>query len=87
MSLLQDLIARSNTAAPHTRRVVVRVLLDEAGRVHDVVVKHSCGDADADAQAAEFVRQMHFSRTRLGSKGCRRWHDLACEVPLKTIPT
>ncbi|AQG98099.1 hypothetical protein A9R05_04160 [Burkholderia sp. KK1] len=76
MALIDKLLARTAPGA-QKRKTIVRVLLDDAGHVQDVVLKMSCGDAAKDAHALDEVRKMRFARGQLGSGTVRRWHELA----------
>ncbi|QSN62074.1 energy transducer TonB [Caballeronia sp. M1242] len=80
MALLDKLLARTAPPGPTKRKTIVRVLLDDAGHVQDVVLKMSCGDTAKDAHALEEVRKMRFARGQLGSGTVRRWHELAYAV-------
>ena len=81
MGLLDKLLARSAPAgAPQKRKTIVRVLLDDAGHVQDVVLKMSCGDAERDARIVEEVRATRFARGKLGSGSVRQWHEFAYSV-------
>jgi hypothetical protein len=77
MALIDKLLARGAPGATEKRKTIVRVLLDDAGIVQDVVLKVSCGDAAKDARALEEIRAMRFARGQLGSGTVRRWHELA----------
>ncbi|WP_248321729.1 MULTISPECIES: energy transducer TonB [unclassified Caballeronia] len=80
MALLDKLLARTAPPGSTKRKTIVRVLLDDAGHVQDVVLKMSCGDPAKDAHALEKVRKMRFARGQLGSGTVRRWHELAYAV-------
>ncbi|WP_321791972.1 energy transducer TonB [Caballeronia sp. J97] len=81
MALIDKLLARSAPpGAAQKRKTIVRVLLDDAGRVQDIVLKMSCGDPAKDAHALDEVRKMRFARGQLGSGTVRRWHELAYAV-------
>ena len=80
MALLDKLLARSAPPGTQKRKTIVRVLLDDAGHVQDVVLKMSCGEPEKDARALEEVRNMRFARGQLGSGTVRRWHELAYAV-------
>ncbi|SAK49614.1 hypothetical protein AWB79_01449 [Caballeronia hypogeia] len=77
MALIDKLLARSAPAGAPKRKTIVRVLLDDAGIVQDVVLKMSCGDTTKDTHAVDEVRKMRFARGQLGSGTVRRWHELA----------
>jgi TonB family protein len=80
MSLIAKLLARNAASTPAKRRVLARVLLDDAGRVLDVRLKQSCGDSNADDQALIALRATRYPQARLGSHTSRRWHDVAWHV-------
>lgn len=82
MSLMDRLLSRGVEHASSRRRVIVRVWLDEAGRVRDLKVRRSCGDPDLDEKALHAIAVMHFPGGHLGSggKSAKRWHDLAYPV-------
>ncbi|MDR5738834.1 MULTISPECIES: energy transducer TonB [unclassified Caballeronia] len=80
MALIDKLLARTAPSGAPKRKTIVRVLLDDAGHVQDVVLKLSCGDAAKDEHALEEVRKMRFARGTLGSGTVRRWHELAYAV-------
>ncbi|KND61842.1 hypothetical protein BVER_06022c [Candidatus Burkholderia verschuerenii] len=81
MALIDKLLARgAPSGAAQKRKTIVRVLLDDAGTVQDVVLKMSCGDPQKDARALEEVRAMRFPRGQIGSGTVRRWHELAYAV-------
>ncbi|MDN7796120.1 energy transducer TonB family protein [Burkholderia vietnamiensis] len=83
MSLLDRMLSR---ATPQTgkgrRRVLVRVWLDDEGRVRDLKVRRSCGDPASDERALHAIAVMRFPRGQLGSGGgtSQRWHDLNYDV-------
>jgi TonB family protein len=59
----------------------VRVWLDDEGRVRDLKVRRSCGDAELDERALHAIAGMCFPRCHLGSgKTSMRWHDLSYPV-------
>ncbi|QCP54466.1 energy transducer TonB [Trinickia violacea] len=77
MSLIEKLLAKTPPADDSRRRVIARVLLDDAGRVQAVQLKRSCGDPKIDERALVELEKARYSVTRLGSKTWRRWHDVA----------
>ncbi|WP_260433610.1 energy transducer TonB [Burkholderia sp. Bp8998] len=79
---MDRLLSRGVEHASSRRRVIVRVWLDEAGRVRDLKVRRSCGDPDLDEKALHAIAVMHFPGGHLGSggKSAKRWHDLAYPV-------
>ncbi|WP_423382434.1 energy transducer TonB [Burkholderia sp. LMG 32019] len=83
MGLLDNLLGKAIGPGTAPRRVVVRVLLDDQGRVQDVVLKRSCGDPAEDKRVMWEVCGMEFPRGNLGSgpKTARRWHEL--NFPIK----
>jgi len=83
VSLMDRLLSRGvEQTGSSERRVIVRVWLDDAGRVGDLKVRRSCGDPDLDEKALHAIAVMHFPGGRLGSggKSAKRWHDLAYPV-------
>jgi len=80
MSLMDKLLARTVQPDSAKRNAIVRVLLDDEGRVQDVILKRSCGDAVQDARALNEIRNMRFPRGQIGSKTARRWHELAYTI-------
>ncbi|WP_175972102.1 energy transducer TonB family protein [Burkholderia sp. BCC0322] len=79
MSLIDRLIARSMPVSSlERRRVLVRVWLDEEGRVRDLKVRRSSGDPSYDDRALQAIAVMKFPRGQLGSGSAKaqRWHDL-----------
>ncbi|WP_175690954.1 energy transducer TonB family protein [Burkholderia anthina] len=78
MSLMDRLLSRGVQSASSRRRVIVRVWLDEHGRVRDLKVRHSCGDPALDEKALHAIAVMRFPAGHLGSggKAAKRWHDL-----------
>jgi len=80
MSLIAKLLARNTASTPARRRVLARVLLDDAGRVLDVRLKQSSGDRTLDNQALIALRATRYPQARLGSRTSRRWHDVAWNV-------
>jgi TonB family protein len=80
MPLMEKLLSRAVEQDDLSRKVIVRVLLDDQGRVQDVVLKRSCGHAGDDARAMADVRNMRFAPGKVGSKTARRWHELAYSV-------
>ncbi|CAB3756287.1 hypothetical protein BPA30113_02717 [Burkholderia paludis] len=77
MSLMDRLLSRGVPNASSRRQVVVRVWLDEQGRVRDLKVRRSCGDAALDEKALHAIAVMRFPAGHLGSggKSAKRWHD------------
>jgi TonB family protein len=82
MSLMDRLLSRTGNVPDALRRkVIVRVWLDDEGRVRDLKVRRSCGDPARDAKALDAIAVMHFPRGQLGSSGTsQRWHDLSYDV-------
>jgi outer membrane biosynthesis protein TonB len=77
MSLMDRLLARTELIGDERRRVLARVLLDDAGRVQAVKLKRSCGDPVIDERAIAELNNARYPVSRLGSKTSRRWHDVA----------
>ncbi|WP_206955920.1 energy transducer TonB [Trinickia acidisoli] len=80
MGLMEKLLARSIPPGTAKRRVLARVLLDDAGHVQAVQLTRSCGDPSLDHQALQVLRNTRCPGTRLGSKTSRRWHDVAYTI-------
>ncbi|PLZ04336.1 hypothetical protein CY652_01300 [Burkholderia sp. WAC0059] len=82
MALLDSLLARVavKSSGSGGRRVLVRILLDDAGRVQGVQLKRSCGDPSLDALALAELQNGRYPVNHLGSKTSRRWHDVAYTV-------
>jgi len=80
MSLIDRLLKKSIEPDSLQRKAIVRVLLDETGKVQDVILKRSCGDSTKDALALIEIRNMRFARSQIGSRTSRRWHELAYAV-------
>ncbi|WP_156437072.1 energy transducer TonB family protein [Burkholderia sp. RF2-non_BP3] len=82
VSLMDRLLSRGVEQQPTQRRVLVRVWLDEKGRVRDLKVRRSCGDPNLDEKALHAIAVMQFPGGHLGSggKSAKRWHDLAYPV-------
>ncbi|WP_175907725.1 MULTISPECIES: energy transducer TonB family protein [Burkholderia] len=79
MSLIDRMLSRTVPPTGEGRRhVLVRVWLDEHGRVRDLKVRRSCGDPARDERALHAIAIMRFPRGQLGSGGgtSQRWHDL-----------
>lgn len=77
MGLLDKLLAKTNPGQSAQRRVLARVLLDDAGRVQAVQLKRGCGDPEIDERALAELQNGRYPANRLGSKTSRRWHDVA----------
>ncbi len=82
MGLIDKLINGAIGPKIGPRKVIVLVLLDDEGRIQDVILKRSCGDPAADLRALMEIRQMKFPRGNLGSgsKKARRWHELVYTI-------
>lgn len=81
MNLLARLLSRTlDQDGVLGQKVIVRVWLDDAGRVRDLKVRRSCGDATKDAKAVEAIALMTFPRGKLGSGTSQRWHDVTYDV-------
>jgi TonB family protein len=77
ISKIDKLLARTQPTSDEFRRVLVRVLLDDTGRVQAVQLKRSCGDPAIDERALTELQNGRHPVNRLGSKTTRRWHDVA----------
>jgi len=75
MTLLDRLLRNAVPSAPAKKKVVARVLLDESGRVQDIKLRRSCGDADLDAQALRELGSRSYPAARTGKMAVRRWHE------------
>lgn len=81
MALLDKLLSKTVAASdPLRAKVVVRIWLDDDGRVRDIKIRRSCGDPDNDARAVEAIALMRFPRGTIGSRTSQRWHDLSYDV-------
>ena len=80
MSLLDKLLAKSVQPDSLQRKAIIRVLLDDEGRVQDAFLKRSCGDHEQDARVLKEICNARFPRGQIGSKTSRRWHELAYTV-------
>ncbi len=80
MSLLDKLLAKSVQPDSLKRKAIIRVLLDDEGRVQDAFLKRSCGDYKQDAHALKEIWNARFPRGQIGSKTSRRWRELAYTV-------
>ncbi|MDR5792544.1 energy transducer TonB [Caballeronia sp. LZ008] len=73
MALIDRLLARSTPpGTARKRKTIVRVLLDDAGHVQDVVLKMSGGDPATDAHALDesarcVSRAASWTRARCGA--------------------
>lgn len=79
MSLIDRMLSRAVPRSVETRRnVLVRVWLNEEGRVRDLKVLRSCGDPARDERALHAIADKRFPRGQLGSGGniSQRWHDI-----------
>ncbi|MBN3827207.1 energy transducer TonB [Burkholderia sp. Ac-20384] len=79
MSLIDRMLSRAVPRLGEARRnVLVRVWLDDEGRVRDLKVRRSCGDPARDERALHAIAVKQFPRGQLGSGGgtSQRWHDL-----------
>lgn len=79
MGLLDRLFDKALISSGGPRKAVFRVLLDDEGRVQDVVLKQSSGNPEVDRQGRAKFITMRFPSRRLGatSKKARRWHEFA----------
>lgn len=79
MGLLDRLLDRAVGVNATARKAIFRVLLDDEGRVCDVVLKRSSGDPAVDMRGHAKFSKMTFPRGRLGgsTKKARRWHEFA----------
>ncbi|MBN3817233.1 energy transducer TonB [Paraburkholderia sp. Se-20369] len=79
MGLLDRLLDNAHVSGAGPRKAIFRVLLDDEGRVQDVVLKQSSGNPEIDRQGRSKFMTMRFPPGRLGptSKKARRWHEFA----------
>ncbi|KML07907.1 MULTISPECIES: energy transducer TonB [Burkholderia] len=79
MGLLDKLLDKAHVSTAGQRKAVFRVLLDDEGRVQDVVLKLSSGNPGIDQRGRAKFMNMRFPPGRLGpsTKKTRRWHDFA----------
>ncbi|WP_246024725.1 energy transducer TonB [Paraburkholderia dinghuensis] len=77
---MDKLLARAVASDELSRKVIVRVLLDDKGRIQDVILKRSSGNAADDARALVEIREMRFPPGKIDSKSTRRWHELAYSI-------
>ncbi|WP_446761922.1 energy transducer TonB [Burkholderia cenocepacia] len=79
MGLLCRLLDQAVGANVAPRKAIFRVLLDDAGRVQDVVLKRSSEDHDIDLRGREKFLKMKFPAGRLAGSTtkARRWHEFA----------
>ncbi len=79
MGLLDRLLDKAQVSNGGPRKAVFRVLLDDEGRVQDVVLKQSSGSPEVDQRGRAKFMNMRFPPGRSGptSKKARRWHEFA----------
>jgi hypothetical protein len=79
MGLLDRLLDKAHVSSAGPHKAIFRVLLDDEGRVQDVVLKQSSGDPEVDKQGRAKFMNMRFPPGRLGanSRKARRWHEFA----------
>ncbi|MGS0891246.1 energy transducer TonB [Burkholderia stagnalis] len=79
MGLLDRLFDNAQVSGAGPRKAIFRVLLDDEGRVQDVVLKKSSGNPEVDQRGRAKFMTMRFPPGRLGgtSKKARRWHEFA----------
>ncbi|WP_155741428.1 energy transducer TonB [Burkholderia territorii] len=79
MGLLDRLLDQAVGANAVPRKAIFRVLLDDEGRVRDVVLKRSSGNRDVDGRGIAKFFNMKFPPGRLAgsTKKARRWHEFA----------
>ncbi|WP_124667483.1 energy transducer TonB [Burkholderia sp. Bp8986] len=82
MSLMDHLSSRGMEQPLTQRCVLVRVWLDEKGRVRDLKVRRSCVDPDPDEKPLHAIAVMQFPGGHLGSgrRPAKRSHGLASSV-------
>jgi hypothetical protein len=79
MGLLDRLLDKAQVSNAGPRKAVFRALLDDEGRVQDVVMKKSGENSEVDQQGRAKFMNMRFPPSRLGptSKKARRLHEFA----------
>ena len=80
MSPIDRLLAKTAQSDPLKRKAIIRVLLDDEGRVQDAFLKRSCGDSEQDARVLNEIWSTRFPRGQIGSKTSRRWYELAYAI-------
>ncbi len=77
MGLLDRLLDQAVGTSAASRKAIFRVLLDDQGRVKDVVLKRSSGDPAVDMRGHEKFLNMKFPPGRLNgsTKKAQRWHE------------
>jgi TonB family protein len=76
MSLVNRLLIKEKIIDGANRSVRARILLDDAGKVKGVQIRHSSGDPLLDQRAIRELSNAKYSPSRLGSKKVRVWHDV-----------
>jgi len=62
---------------------LLNVFVDAAGRVGEVIIKHSAGHPDLDRAAADAVRRWRFEPARRGAEAVAMWVELPVEFRLR----
>lgn len=76
MNLVNQLLVKAKMIDGTNRSVRARILLDDAGKVKGVQIRHSSGDPVLDQRAITELTNAEYSPSRLGSKKVRVWHDV-----------
>jgi hypothetical protein len=76
VKLIERLLAKNLRKPGGCRRVLARVLLDDAGRVQAVRLKRSCGDPAIDERDLAELQNGRYPANRLESNTSRRWRDV-----------
>ena len=64
-------------------QVLLRVLVDEAGRSKSIEINRSSGSDTLDHAAAEAIKRWRFSPARFGDKAVESWVKIPIEFRLK----
>lgn len=76
MDLVNQLLIKAQVIDGTTHSVRARILLDDAGKVNSVQIRHSSGDPSIDQRAIAELKSAQYSPSRLGSKKVRVWYDV-----------
>ena len=76
MNLVNRLLIKAEVIDGANRSVRARILLDDAGKVKGVQIRHSSGDPLLDQRAIAELKSAQYSPSRLGSKKVRVWYDV-----------
>ncbi|MBC7750692.1 MAG: TonB family protein [Candidatus Saccharibacteria bacterium] len=76
MNLVNRLLIKAEVIDGKNRSVRARILLDDAGKVKGVQIRHSSGDSALDQRAIAELKNAQYSPSRLGAKKVRVWYDV-----------